>query len=169
MRIFGIDMPSLKPATSGDFLTIGKLARVIWEEHYVPMIGAGQVRYMLTKMYSPEAIANQVKEGQKFYLVENEGKETGFISVSTKDNKNYFLHKFYILQEKQNTGLGTKVFKQIFEELYKPESIELTVNRQNYKSINFYFKLGFKIDHVADFDIGNGYFMNDFVMRWKKN
>jgi hypothetical protein len=38
------------------------------------------------------------------------------------------------------------------------------VNRQNYKAINFYFKLGFKIQTVADFDIGNGYVMNDFVM-----
>jgi ribosomal protein S18 acetylase RimI-like enzyme len=48
-----------------------------------------------------------------------------------------------------------------------PKTIRLTVNRQNFKSINFYFKLGFKIEKVADFDIGNGYFMNDFVMLWK--
>jgi len=161
-------MPSLKPATENDFATIENLAQKIWDKHYVPIIGAEQVNYMLKKMYSAEALIKQVQDGQKFHLVLNEEKETGFISVSTKDNKDFFLHKFYILQEKQNAGLGTAIFKQVFEELYKPESITLTVNRQNYKSINFYFKLGFKIEKVADFDIGNGYFMNDFVMLWQK-
>ena len=39
---------------------------------------------------------------------------------------------------------------------------------QNYKSINFYFKNGFVIERVADFDIGNNFVMNDFVMIWKR-
>jgi ribosomal protein S18 acetylase RimI-like enzyme len=42
--------------------------------------------------------------------------------------------------------------------------MRLQVNRQNYTAINFYFKLGFTIERVADFDIGHGFFMNDFVM-----
>ena len=49
-----------------------------------------------------------------------------------------------------------------------PLTVRLTVNRQNFKSVNFYFKNGFTIERVADFDIGNGYVMNDFVMMWKK-
>jgi ribosomal protein S18 acetylase RimI-like enzyme len=52
--------------------------------------------------------------------------------------------------------------------LTSAQSIRLTVNRENYKAINFYFKLGFKIEKVADFDIGQGYVMNDFVMLWGK-
>ncbi len=161
-------MPSLKPATENDFNTIEQLARLIWEKHYVPIIGMVQVNYMLRKMYSSEALKKQINEGQKFYLVVNENKEIGFVSVSTENHKDFMLHKFYILQENQNSGLGTTVFKQVFEELYKPESIQLTVNRKNYKSVNFYFKLGFKIEKVEDFDISNGYFMNDFVMLWKR-
>jgi len=42
--------------------------------------------------------------------------------------------------------------------------IRLQVNRKNYKAINFYFKNGFTIESVGDFDIGGGYYMNDFVM-----
>jgi len=42
--------------------------------------------------------------------------------------------------------------------------LRLQVNRQNYKAVNFYFKMGFIIESVGDFDIGGGYFMNDFVM-----
>lgn len=44
------------------------------------------------------------------------------------------------------------------------QTMKLTVNRRNIKAINFYFSRGFRIDHAADFDIGSGYFMNDFVM-----
>ncbi len=162
-------MPNLKPATPNDFASIEQLAKDIWSKHYVPIIGQGQVNYMLNKLYSAPALKKQTEEGQVFHLVLNEGKEIGFISVSNPDKKNYFLHKFYILPEKQNAGLGTTLFKKVFEELYQPESVTLTVNRQNYKAINLYFKLGFKITKVEDFDIGNGYFMNDFVMTRKKN
>jgi len=162
-------MLNLKPATENDFKTIEQLASDIWSKHYTPIIGAGQVNYMLRTLYSAVALKKQVDQGQIFHIWENEGQQAGFISVSTQDHKNYFLHKFYIHQEKQNTGLGTTIFKKIFGELYHADSIKLTVNRQNHKSINFYFKLGFKIDKVEDFDIGNGYYMNDFVMSWKKH
>ncbi len=42
-------------------------------------------------------------------------------------------------------------------------SISLTV-KDIKASKAFYEKLGFKIIQTADFDIGNGYFMNDYVM-----
>lgn len=156
----------LKPATSNDFAAIEKLAHTIWHKHYIPIVGEAQVTYMLDKMYSYTALQKQCDEGQRFYLVMNVGKESGFISIRSSDNRDFMLHKFYILKENQNKGLGTLVFKKVIEELYHPETIRLTVNRQNYKSINFYFKLGFKIEKVEDFDIGNNYFMNDFVMLW---
>jgi hypothetical protein len=48
------------------------------------------------------------------------------------------------------------------------QEVRLAVNRKNYKSINFYFKIGFIIDHCMDVAIGNGFYMNDFEMIWKK-
>jgi diamine N-acetyltransferase len=157
----------LRPATPKNFTIIEELARTIWHKHYIPIVGEAQVNYMLNEMYSTQALQKQQEEGQHFYLIVNNESEVGFVSISTADAKNLMLHKFYILQEKQNTGLGTLVFKKIVEELYTPQTIRLTVNRQNYKSINFYFKLGFKIEKVEDFDIGNNFFMNDFVMLWQ--
>ena len=88
----------------------------------------------------------------------------GFISISFENETDLWIHKFYISQDYQGNGIGTTVFCELLKIINEPKQIRLTVNRQNYKSINFYFKLGFKIEKVADFDIGNGYFMNDFVM-----
>lgn len=157
-------------ASAADFTLIAELAKEIWHKHYVPIIRTEQVEYMLAKIYNKESLLEQTEnKGHRFYLIEEEGtkKQIGFISISSEDGKNYWIHKFYILNNEQAKGIGTKVFQEILKVMNKPESIVLTVNRQNYKSINFYFKLGFVIKEVADFDIGNNYFMNDFVMLWK--
>ena len=98
-----------------------------------------------------------------FYLIQKDEEAIGFMSVSSKNDADFFLHKFYIDQQKSNAGIGTQALHLIID-LIKPKSLTLTVNRQNYKSINFYFKNHFKIERVEDFDIGNGYQMNDFVM-----
>ena len=41
--------------------------------------------------------------------------------------------------------------------------IELNVNRNN-PAINFYSRFGFKILRQGDFHIGNGFYMNDYIM-----
>ncbi len=157
----------LKKASNTDILLIQQLAQEIWNKHYVEIIGREQVDYMLQTIYAADAMQKQMKEGQQYYLIASGKEIAGFLSVSReKEEKAYMLNKFYLLQSEQQKGLGTAVFKELIKELQQPEIIRLTVNRQNYKSINFYFKNGFKIEQVADFDIGNGYFMNDFVMGW---
>ncbi len=158
----------LKEAVAGELSIISTLAEKIWNSHYVPIIGQQQVNYMLERMYSPQSLQEQLTEKKHiFYLVVLPGNETaGFVSVHRETNDEWFLNKFYMLTEKAARGLGTLVFKELLK-LLRPKKITLTVNRQNYKSINFYFKNGFCIDHVADFDIGQGYVMNDFVMIWR--
>jgi ribosomal protein S18 acetylase RimI-like enzyme len=42
----------------------------------------------------------------------------------------------------------------------------VNVNRHN-KALHFYEKYGFKIIREEDIDIGEGYFMNDYVMELK--
>jgi diamine N-acetyltransferase len=158
-------------ATSNDFLVIANLAETIWHKHYIPIIGKEQVLFMLDKMYSENSLHEQMHEkGQRFYLIQNstDNSNIGFISISEDKPESFWIHKFYVLDTQQGKGVGAKVFELILLEMKDASSIRLTVNRQNFKSINFYFKLGFCIEEVADFDIGNGYFMNDFVMRWKR-
>ena len=46
--------------------TVVELAKEIWTEHYVPIIGIEQVEYMLAKSQSFDAISNQIaNEGFK--------------------------------------------------------------------------------------------------------
>ena len=147
-----------------DLPEIAKLAHITWNEYYPAIVGQKQVDYMLASLYSNQAMKSQVeKEGQQFYFIQLEGTRIGFLSISIKQEL-LFIHKFYILSQNQKSGLGTKIMELIIKLFPQAKLFRLTVNRQNFKSINFYFKNGFIIKEVADFDIGNGYFMNDFVM-----
>ncbi|MBL0329117.1 MAG: GNAT family N-acetyltransferase [Bacteroidetes bacterium] len=153
-----------KKATEQDVTLIAQLADNIWRRHYITIITLEQIEFMLKTMYSSESLLKQMKDGHQFTLVYDGAKAIGYIALSTKDAKNYFLHKFYVEVDDQRKGVGSDLFKYVLSQMPTAETIELTVNRQNFKAINFYFKKGFVIKEIADFDIGNGYFMNDFIM-----
>ncbi len=154
-------------ANENDIGLIYNLAEKIWNEYYPTIITVAQIEYMLDKMYSPAALKQQMLDGAIFMIAKLKEQPIGYISFNNKGEGNYFLSKFYIDATNQRSGIGAKLFHQVFDGLRDLKTIRLTVNRKNFKAINFYFKLGFKIEEVADFDIGNGYVMNDFVMLYK--
>ena len=45
----------------------------------------------------------------------------------------------------------------------RPALLELNVNRNN-SAVGFYQHLGLKILRQGDFHIGNGFYMNDYIM-----
>jgi RimJ/RimL family protein N-acetyltransferase len=146
------------------------MAETIWLQHYPAIIGTAQTIYMLQRNYSLTSLQEQRAVGQVFYWICNENDvEIGFLGVSASDNNGLFIHKFYILPEFQGQGAGKSAFHALLETCPDIQSVSLQVNRQNYKSVNFYFLLGFRIIRVADFDIGDGWQMNDFIMKWNRD
>ena len=154
-------------ASAKDVDTINRLAILIWNQYYIDIISQNQINYMLDLMYSPKNLSEKIiNKNEDFYLIQKQNSYIGFLSVQNKKENFWFLNKFYINQDFASNGFGSKILNEL-KEMLSIEKLRLTVNRQNFKSINFYFKNGFKIDHVEDFDIGNGFVMNDFVMLWE--
>ncbi len=155
---------NFKKATIADVSLIAQLAESIWKKHYISIITLEQIDYMLEMMYSPASLSKQMDAGHAFTLVYTDKRPIGYISLNTTDGKNYFLNKFYIEVDDQANGVGSALFQYVLSKMPTAETIELYVNRENYKSINFYFKHGFIIKEVVNNAIGNGFFMNDFIM-----
>lgn len=154
-------------ATEKDIDTIAQLATITWNQHYPVIIGQQQVDYMLNLMYSNKSLQEQlIVKKHKFYLISYGNEAVGFISVNEQQAGDWFLNKFYIDQVKAAKGIGTKAFEELTK-LIAPKKMTLTVNRGNFKSVNFYFKVGFKIKELTTIDIGNGFVMDDFVMQWQ--
>lgn len=160
----------IREAEPDDIPVIQQLAYSIWPEVYKEIITSQQIEYMLHLLYSKEALRTQMLEQEhRFLIAENNSKPSGFASFSPKPgNENIFrLHKLYVLPALHRQGTGKMLLEFILKEINKNQisSIELNVNRHN-KAVLFYKHLGFKILYEEDIDIGNGFFMNDYVMGW---
>lgn len=158
-------MPAV-PATFDDLQTIGHLAQRIWMEHYPAIIGLEQTEFMLQKMYALPALQEQWNKGHRFYFWYEGAHPVGFAAIDATPDTHGFLAKFYLESAHRGKGIAPQFLAYLENRLRETSrhSVQLTVNRQNIGAINFYFKSGFKIIRCEDFDIGNGYFMNDFVM-----
>ena len=155
---------SFKPAAENDISLIAQLADKIWREHYPAMITVKQIDYMLRTRYSAPVIEAKMQRGEQFYLAYLDNEAVGYASIELKESY-YYLHKFYLDVSKHRRGVGKEFFAYLLMQMEASKPIKLQVNRQNVKAINFYFKMGFTIEYAADFNIGENYFMQDFVMK----
>ncbi len=159
----------LKLANEADVSLIRTLAQKIWYEHYPAIIGLDQIEYMLDRWYDEAALLKQIREeGQVFRLVYLNGSPMGYISTTEQGGGVFYLNKFYIDVSNQSKGIGAAVFNLVLEAYPTLREFRLNVNRQNYKSVNFYFKMGFVIESCFDLEVGDGYYMNDFQMVYKR-
>jgi diamine N-acetyltransferase len=161
---------SLRFADTHDVNTIGFLAQQIWPSTYKSILSAEQIKYMMDLFYSPASLRKQMKEDKhSFILIEDEEGSLGFASFSKiKTDGVYKLHKIYVLPTLQGKGIGKAMIDFIVANI-KPlgaNALQLNVNRNN-KARSFYERLGFIVIHEEDIDIGNNYFMNDYVMEKK--
>ena len=155
----------IRDATAEDIPDIIALAEDTWRPTYVPIIGEMQVRYMLDKFYSPAAVLAQMKDGQHFLLMLENEEPVGFASYSKNDGGTYKLNKLYVQTNIQGRGLGKALLGAVMRQVKDlgAEELILNVNRHN-PAKAFYEREGFVVLREEDIDIGEGYFMNDFVM-----
>ena len=155
----------IKVLTEDQIAMVAALAREIWTEHYVPIIGNEQVEYMLAKFQSQAAITEQIRNGADYFLIRERDEFIGYIGVETKGVE-LFLSKIYVKSPKRGKGFGRKTveFAKKLAQERRLTRIVLTVNRNNLGAIRAYEKLGFlKIGPVIQ-DIGNGFVMDDYRM-----
>jgi diamine N-acetyltransferase len=157
----------LRPATPANIPLLRSLAHKIWWAHYPEIIGTDQIEYMLELMYSELALRQQMTDSQVFRLIFADDEPAGYVATSQKEAGSFFLHKFYVDNTQHRRGIGAAVFQKLLAELPGLRELRLTVNRRNFKSINFYFKMDFIIEQNVDIPIGNGFVMDDFQMLFK--
>lgn len=152
---------------------IERLAKIIWTEHYTPIIGSDQVMYMLDKYQSVATMQEQLKDGYQYFLVLNDQNEScGYLSVQPReDGKVLFLSKIYVLSTCRGKGIGKKMMEYVvgLAKSINAEKIRLTVNKYNSGSIAAYHKMGFETVDSVNTDIGKGYFMDDYVLELPTN
>jgi GNAT superfamily N-acetyltransferase len=148
---------------------IQHIAHITWPLVYGPIVGEAQLAYMLNLIYSTSSLERQIKEGSTFLLAKENNEPIAFAAYFLKSPNMYKLDKLYALPNQQGKGLGKMLVNYIIDEI-KPlgaTALHLNVNRHNIKAQRFYEHLNFKIIEEQDISIGEGYFMNDYVMELK--
>ena len=124
---------------------------------------------MMDWMYSVNSLSEQMDEGHVYLIAYSENNEPlGYVSVNKEGNDIWHLQKIYVLPDIHGKGIGNFLFEQAIsyikeEEDNKPFKIQLNVNRNN-RAIGFYLKKGMQKIDEGDFPIGNGFYMNDYIM-----
>jgi GNAT superfamily N-acetyltransferase len=160
--------PTIRLATTEDIATIRAIAEVAFRDTYREILSPEQMDYMMEWMYSAESLRRQMEvEGHTFQLCLTEGKPCGYVSVQPEGDDTFHLQKIYLLPEAQGKGLGRRLFSAAIDYIKSrhpaPCTMLLNVNRYN-KALQFYLHMGMKRVSEGDFDIGHGYYMNDYIM-----
>ena len=162
-------MLEIKKAGVIDIPLIRELTFRVWPQTYASILSQAQIDYMLEMMYSEDSLKKQMNEdGCRFIIIYEDGNPVGFASYNEEQPQRWKLNKIYVLPGQQGKGTGKYMINYITEEIKKSEgsSLFLQVNRYNNAKV-FYERLGFTETDFINLDIGNGYFMNDYIMEKK--
>ena len=159
---------TIRKASSADASLIRDMAYEIWPETYSQILSKDQLEYMLGLFYNEQKLKTEIEQGVEFILIYEDVQPAGFASFSKTEPEVYKLHKIYVLPSQQGKGTGRFIIDEVIKAIKQvgAMALQLNVNRNNNAKL-FYEKLGFVVIREEDIDIGNGYFMNDYVMEKK--
>lgn len=148
-------------------IEVSDMAKDIWHEHYKDILSLEQIDYMVSTFQSASVIENQIEnDGYDYFLFEKNDVYAGYMGIKINE-KDLFLSKLYIKESYRRNGIGQKAvdFLKDICEKKNLESITLTVNKYNSGAVSAYKKIGFSVVDQAVTDIGNGFVMDDYIMR----
>lgn len=160
-------MLTIRSATFADIPLIRRLAEEAFPATYRPILSAEQLAWMMEWMYAPESLRRQMEEGHTFYLAAWEGEPCGYLSIEQQEERLFHLQKIYLLPAFQGRGIGRRLFDEAQQHIRRlgalPARIELNVNRHN-PALGFYERMGMTRLRTVDIPIGEGFYMNDYIM-----
>jgi N-acetylglutamate synthase-like GNAT family acetyltransferase len=153
----------LRKATQEDVPTIQEIAEEAWRPTYGHILTEEQSLYMIPMMYNTELITSQL---DNFSILEDAGMAIGYCAFEKLSEIDGKLHKLYLRPSAKQKGAGSFIIDQISRQAREMglESIFLNVNKSN-SAVEFYLKRGFIQESELVLAIGNGYVMDDYVMR----
>lgn len=159
---------TIRQATTQDIPLVRQMADIAFRHTYREILSPEQMEYMMDWMYSEESLMRQMtKDGHHYFIAQEEDTSVGYVSISQEEEDTFHLQKIYVLPNCQKSGTGKALLQHALSYIKKihpdPCLVELNVNRAN-PAVGFYHKMGLSILRQGDFPIGNGFFMNDYIM-----
>ena len=160
-------MLTIRWACEADCALIRRLADEVFPATYRGIITPSQMEYMMEWMYGAEVLAREMCGEFAWFIASADGEPCGYLSVQHEAEDHFHLQKIYVLPRFQGIGAGEFLFRHAVEYIRSvhpaPCRMELNVNRNN-RALHFYERMGMRKLREGDFPIGDGYYMNDYIM-----
>ena len=150
--------------------TLRALAEAIWREHYPPIIGPEQTEYMLRQRYTIEVISAELERADIWWdtlKVDNHMIAFASSHAHTESTAAVMkLDKLYVHGRHQRKGYGGALIERACARARDcgMKAVALAVNKRNVSAIAAYRKHGFVVTDAVVKDIGDGFFMDDYLM-----
>ena len=156
------------PLRDADIPDLVRLARDVWYRHYPSIITTEQIEYMLAQRYHPEVIREQLASGTAWWdKLALDGTMVAFASYELGERLGEMkLDKLYVRYDLRGHGYGSLLIRHVEQQARARGCRRLTlqVNKNNRSAIEAYRRNGLQVVLSAKFDIGNGFYMDDYVM-----
>lgn len=149
---------------------IAGLASSIWAEAYAEILTKEQIDYMLKMMYDLPVLKHEMEEeDMQFRLICDGDVPVGFFAYAPYPGKPgaVKLHKLYLDSTYHGRGIGSLALRYVSDACREAgyKTLYLNVNKQNARALKAYERNGFVCCEKVVNDIGNGFVMDDFVMK----
>lgn len=159
---------TFRRVAEADIPLLPELAGRIWRACYPGMIPEAQIEYMLGWMYAPDRIQEEMNRGVTWELAERDNNTVGYLAWETDPSRGVLhLHKLYLAPEHHGLGWGQQMLHHAFEQARQSgaRTVELGVNKRNERALKAYRRAGFEIVDSVCREIGQGWVMDDFILR----
>ena len=167
-----IDFIPVDAADRDTVCMLSAFASTIVRQHFDPIIGTAQNDYMIERFQTPQAIAQQIRDGALYRLVIVNGELAGFVAfypLTENGVRKLYVSKFYLSRTYRKRGIARQMFAYLCGQAATCGAgvLSLHVNRHNIDTIAVYEHLGFAVAGQVQTDIGGGYVMDDYVMEYR--
>ena len=154
--------------SAGELARVRSIADDVWPKTFRGILSPEQIIYMMNMMYAPEIMEKELASGYTFELLVIDGRDAGYMVYAPYEPGTMKLHKLYLLEEFQGKGYGQKMLRHVINVAsgHGFSSVILAVNKQNQKAQKAYKRFGFECYKSVQVDIGNGFIMDDYWLRY---
>ncbi len=155
----------IRKAVPADAALIEALARRIWMPHYIAIISAEQIAYMLDLFQSQSAILHDMAHGYTYDIAFCGDEPCGYCAVRD-DGDTHFLSKLYVEDEYRGRGIARALVERAVRRAQSKRAacLKLVCNKRNTGSLAAYARLGFSVTGECVTQLGNGYVMDDYQL-----
>ena len=159
----------IKKAGPGDLQKISDMAEVVFRHTYREILSPEQLDYMMDMMYSSDVIIRELASDVSWFIVKCNNEIAGYASIYPTELNGtpvVKLDKLYLRECFRKLGVGKQLLMYIVQEAQNAgvTKLILNVNKYNTSAQAAYKRWGFTLAKSEVNDIGNGFFMTDYVM-----